>query len=334
MAFPEVAADVRLHWREAGRGRPLVLVHGWAMSSGAFTPQLEELAASSRVIAYDLRGHGGSAGGEAGRRALASAVHPDHASDPGFRIEDHADDLVAFMEGLELRGAVLAGWSMGGQVALEALPRLGERVAGLALMSATAKFAGLPHPPCRPHPPGTGGTSHPGEGGKNPPGARGKSFPREEETRPEGAPKAWPHGLPESHVRALSRKVAREGPAALARFFDGLFVPGELPPGALRGLRDAALGDPPCSAAAALSGLEALLEADQRGRLAEVRVPTLVVHGALDPICPPAAGRELARAIRNARLEELPGTGHAPHLSRSRTVNALLKALLAEVGRE
>lgn len=45
-------------------------------------------------------------------------------------------------------------------------------------------------------------------------------------------------------------------------------------------------------------------------RLAAVRVPTLVIHGADDPLVPPAAGEDTARAIPGARLELIPGMGH------------------------
>jgi pimeloyl-ACP methyl ester carboxylesterase len=46
------------------------------------------------------------------------------------------------------------------------------------------------------------------------------------------------------------------------------------------------------------------------GRLSELRVPTLVLHGAEDPLLRPAAGRDTAAAIMGARLVILPGVGH------------------------
>src|SRR4030042_1719925 len=50
--------------------------------------------------------------------------------------------------GPDVSGAVLAGWSWGAEVALAALPALRQRVAGLALLSATPRFTageGWPH---------------------------------------------------------------------------------------------------------------------------------------------------------------------------------------------
>jgi len=39
-------------------------------------------------------------------------------------------------------------------------------------------------------------------------------------------------------------------------------------------------------------------------------VPTLVIHGADDPLLPVAAGRDTARHIAGARLQIIPGMGH------------------------
>ncbi|WP_232666729.1 alpha/beta fold hydrolase [Pseudonocardia sp. TRM90224] len=46
------------------------------------------------------------------------------------------------------------------------------------------------------------------------------------------------------------------------------------------------------------------------GRLADVRVPTLVLHGEQDPVVRPSAARATAAAVPGARLVLLPGVGH------------------------
>ena len=46
------------------------------------------------------------------------------------------------------------------------------------------------------------------------------------------------------------------------------------------------------------------------GRLSELRVPALVLHGERDPLLRPAAARRTAAAIDGARLMLLPGVGH------------------------
>jgi pimeloyl-ACP methyl ester carboxylesterase len=64
--------------------------------------------------------------------------------------------------------------------------------------------------------------------------------------------------------------------------------------------------------------VESFYEVNVRDALAEVRVPTLVVHGALDalPTSPVAAAEEMAERIPDARLLVLDDAGHVPTLSR------------------
>ena len=120
-------------YRESGRGRPLVLLHGWSMSSAVFAEALSAFSNDYRVLAPDLRGHGDS---EAG---------------PGYRLADLTGDIRQWMEGLELDGVLLLGWSLGGQVAMELAKDSPVRIQKLILQSTTPRFtsaddwdAGLP----------------------------------------------------------------------------------------------------------------------------------------------------------------------------------------------
>jgi pimeloyl-ACP methyl ester carboxylesterase len=49
---------------------------------------------------------------------------------------------------------------------------------------------------------------------------------------------------------------------------------------------------------------------DRRRELARIRAPTLVIHGADDPLLPAAAGRDTAKSISGARLQIIEGMGH------------------------
>ena len=49
---------------------------------------------------------------------------------------------------------------------------------------------------------------------------------------------------------------------------------------------------------------------DRRPLLATIRVPTLVLHGAEDPLIPAACGEDIARHVPGARLHLIPGMGH------------------------
>ncbi len=59
--FFETSDHVRLHYIEAGHGRPIVLVPGWTMPAWIWQRQIDDLARSYRVIALDPRGQGDSA---------------------------------------------------------------------------------------------------------------------------------------------------------------------------------------------------------------------------------------------------------------------------------
>jgi proline iminopeptidase len=56
--------------------------------------------------------------------------------------------------------------------------------------------------------------------------------------------------------------------------------------------------------------LAILASGDRRRDLARIRAPTLVIHGANDPLLPAAAGRDTARHIPGAKLMVIEGMGH------------------------
>ena len=64
-------------------------------------------------------------------------------------------------------------------------------------------------------------------------------------------------------------------------------------------------------------------------RLADVRTPTLVITGSLDPIGL-ARAESVAAGIPGARLETVPGAGHTPHLETPRVFRHLVTAFLQE----
>lgn len=74
--FAEVNG-VRLHYLIAGKGDPIVLLHGYAESSHMWLPLIPKLAANHTVIAPDLRGFGQSATPPAGytKAAMAQDIH-------------------------------------------------------------------------------------------------------------------------------------------------------------------------------------------------------------------------------------------------------------------
>ena len=110
-----------IYFKDWGEGPPVVLSHGWPLSSDSWERQMLFLAERGfRVVAHDRRGHGRS-------------------SQParGNEMNTYADDLAQLLETLDLRGAALVGFSTGGGEVARYVGRHGTgRVAKLAFVSA------------------------------------------------------------------------------------------------------------------------------------------------------------------------------------------------------
>ena len=111
-----LADGLEMAYVERGAGEPaLVFIHCGNCRKEVWSETLDAFAATHRVVAMDLPGHGHSGAGRA-----------------RFTIPDLGADVAALVEGLGLGRIVLVGNSLGGPVALEAARRLGAgRVLGV-----------------------------------------------------------------------------------------------------------------------------------------------------------------------------------------------------------
>jgi len=112
---------VALHYTEQGAGPPLVLLHGFPLSSAIWREQHRQLSKQFRVITPDLRGHGGSP-----------------APEGVYEMDLLARDVLALLDTLNIRQAAFMGHSMGGYVTLAAWKRAPERFLALGLISSQA----------------------------------------------------------------------------------------------------------------------------------------------------------------------------------------------------
>jgi len=92
----------------------------------------------------------------------------------------------------------------------------------------------------------------------------------------------------------------------------------------LQQLRQTLLAAPQGANEALSSGLAILRETDLRPEMARLTQPTLILHGALDTLTPPAAGAWLADTLPVAQHIELLRAAHAPHLSHREEVAAAI----------
>ncbi|MCE6077741.1 alpha/beta fold hydrolase [Agrobacterium vitis] len=125
MAFIEAKDGTQLHVKDMGKGRPVVLIHGWPLTGDMFEYQtLALLEAGFRVITYDRRGFGQSG----------------HPAD-GYNYDTFADDLASVIDSLDVQNVSLVGFSMGGGEIARYLSRHGaSKVSKAVLVASVAPY--------------------------------------------------------------------------------------------------------------------------------------------------------------------------------------------------
>lgn len=124
------AGDVNLHVAEAGRGEPIVLLHGWPQHWYVWRKVIPLLSDRFHVVALDLRGFGWS---DAPRSTYAK--------------EELAGDVVAALDTLDLGPVRLAGHDWGGFVGFLATLRAPEKITGYAGFSILHPWSSVPMTP-------------------------------------------------------------------------------------------------------------------------------------------------------------------------------------------
>ncbi|WKA53092.1 alpha/beta fold hydrolase [Planococcus shixiaomingii] len=121
--FIEVEAGVNIYVEDIGQGQPVFFIHPWPLNSKFFERQVGVLAANGfRFIGIDLRGYGKS-------------DKPWH----GYDFDTMARDIKAVIDFLRLDNVVLAGFSIGGPIAIRYLSLYGDTgISKLLLMAAAA----------------------------------------------------------------------------------------------------------------------------------------------------------------------------------------------------
>ena len=99
-------------------GLPIIFVHGWCCNHTFFRSQEEFFQSSHRIIALDNAGHGQS-------------CLPDNAE---LSIDLFSSDIVALLDQLSIKRALIAGHSMGGLIALETACQAPDRIQAAILV--------------------------------------------------------------------------------------------------------------------------------------------------------------------------------------------------------
>jgi len=121
--YIKVEKNVRLHITDMGQGKIIVLIPGWPLSDEMYEYQYNDLVNSGfRVIGITLRGFGKS-----------DKPFGDYSYD------QHAKDIHKIIRKLDIKEALLGGFSMGGPIAIRYLSKFkGAGISKLALFGAAA----------------------------------------------------------------------------------------------------------------------------------------------------------------------------------------------------
>jgi len=247
--------EVGVNVIESGTGPPVLLSHGLPGSAYDWRETTAALAARGfRALAYDRVGYG----------------HSDPRTEGQYTPEQNARELVQLLEALDLREAIVVGWSYGGATAMSAALMDDSRMAGLVLV-------------------GTGG-------------------PDSDDAVPPGEPLVMRIFNSTAALR-WRRAVPPVGIGLIRAVTDQAFSGGPQPdwwmPGTIANL---ARWDTVASYQGEIRGLspETVGEFDVR----KITVPTLLVHGDNDRLAPVAISRYLASRIPNSELLEVKNGSH------------------------
>ncbi len=259
-------------------GEPLVLVAGTGMQLVDWPESLVRglVERGFRVIRFDNRDVGLSTVYEDApvptQAEIDAAVAAGENPFP-YSMQDLGADVVGLLDALEVPAAHLAGVSMGGSIATWAALDAPDRVLSLTLI-ATA--SGNPEQPILADPEAFAAVPPP-------------------PTAADGVEAFTDYWVALGHALsgegfALDEEAVRE---AAARYFERWYDPVAL----VRQQTAVAF--------------DFFVRGRERfDRLAEIGIPTVVIHGDDDPLVPAASGLELAESIPGAELRLVPGLGH------------------------
>lgn len=236
-----------IHYNEAGKGTPLILVHGGGPGASGwsnFHPNIAYLAERFRVMAVDLPGWGKS-------------------QSVKYEQRDNSGALAEFIEALDLGSVAVVGNSMGGSSCIRLAYERPDLVTHLVTLGSSAGVPGI----------------------------------------------FDPVGLSEG-VKALEAAYFEPGPETMRKFiatmaFDSSYVTNEF-----IAERVDILTARPDHIEGWISGHGKPMVRIDQSRLADIKAPTLLIHGRDDRTVPFTAGLQLVRNIPDARLLVVTRCGH------------------------
>ena len=250
-----------LNWVRTGtdQASTVLLIHAVGFDLTYWGQQIAALNGDYNVVAFDLPGHGRSAG-----------------SPSDWSFEKAASVVAGLIEEVSNGPVHLVGLSFGGMIAQATVLARPDLIRSLTLMGTASTFSA--------------------------------------EAR--------------AGMKARAEAIRKGGMAAvLSSSLDRWFTPETRArrPDLIDRVTKTILDDDPAIHAAIW---EIISEFNVHARLGEIRCPTLVLVGELDPSTPPSAASALVEAISNARMVVFPNASRMVQLEASEAVNAELKLFL------
>ena len=268
--------ETEIFYQDFGTGPPVVLIHGWPLSHRMWESQVNALtAAGYRCIAYDRRGFG----------------QTGHATG-GYDYDTFAADLNDLMTELDLRDAVLVGFSMGGGEVVRYLSTHGTARVAKAVLAAAV-------PP----------------------------YLYKSEDNPDGGLDDATIEQFQLGVRS-DRPAFLE--VFATEFFSTTGLLGKKLKVSEAQRQHAVSLALPASPKGTLDCITAFGRTDFRADVAAVTVPTLVIHGDSDAVVPfEVSGKRSAELIPGARLHVIEDGPHGINASHAEEFNRVLLEFLA-----
>ena len=115
---------INIYYESYGSGQTLIFLHGSMGTGRVWKPYIPVLSQDFNVIIPDARGHG-------------------RTENPDGSIGLHllADDIATLIDALKLKRPYLCGWSMGGDIGLDATLRYPDRIGGLIVGGVTHRIS-------------------------------------------------------------------------------------------------------------------------------------------------------------------------------------------------